>query len=164
MCLHSPSPSQGLQTPNDSKLFSPTLDMMITLWNFLGCLVRPCGTNEVLFILHTDFLFCFAWSFSLSHLSWFIIHLADLSMKAIFLSLFGLLNERDFLWSVIFNNNEILETPLGVPVPFLPEFFLFPPHPPVSHQECLWLPQPLIYGRKGSEKLPLTLLTPNTQE
>lgn len=135
--------------------------MMITLWNFLGCFVRPRGTNEVLFILHTDFLFCFAWSFSLSHLSWFIIRLAGLSMKAIFLSLFGLLNEQDFLWSVIFNNNEILETPLGVSVPFLPEFLLFSLPPLVSHQDCLWFPWSLIYGSKGSEEASSYLV--NTQ-
>lgn len=83
-------PAQGLQTPNDSKLFSPVPYITITLWNFLGCSVRLCGANEVLFILHTDFLFCFAYGFSSFHLVRFIIHLADLSMKAIFLSLFEL--------------------------------------------------------------------------
>lgn len=54
-----PFPLQGLQTPNDSKLFSLAPYTTISLWNFLGCFVRHYSPNEVLFILHTDFLLCF---------------------------------------------------------------------------------------------------------
>lgn len=129
-----PFPTQGLQTPNDSKLFSPALYTTITLWNFRGCFVRHSSTNEVLFILHTDFSVLFCLKFLLVP-SFLIYHtFSRPKYESHFSVTLRTLNEQDFLWSVIFNNNEILETPLGV-LRSIPACVscVSPPHPLGAH-------------------------------